>query len=140
MKMRSKVVLAGALLSTAPAMADTLPTICNSAINYAVQSLDLGLSDGAVADPYDPTSIRLVKSLNQYPISNVKYLGGCDAPQVKKAWCRVAGGEPAVFQADVSEAYMKDPKIPGTGGTYPIATVVVTYNRGGCFLDLVEKK
>ncbi len=132
--LNSKILLAGALLSSGQALAaEPMPKLCNSAINYAVQTLDLGLSDGTFADAYDPASVTIKKNTKTYPVTQVKYLGSCDDDQLHlpPAWCQVAGGSPDVWQAEVS-------RVDGNYST-PAATVVVTYNRGGCRVDKIEK-
>lgn len=131
--MKSSLLLTGMLLAAAnfaaatPAIPAT-PDICDSVANYAAVGLQMAFSDGTWMDVYDPASVRLTRDLNKYPFKKT-FLGNCDedAGKLKDSWCQVAGGSPDVYQYDISEKDGND--------TYPIATVIVTYNRGGCWVD-----
>jgi hypothetical protein len=116
----------------------SMPALCDTAINYAAQTLDLNLSDGSFSDVNDPASITLKKDFTTYPISNVKLIDDCMGTPVNPIWCQVAGGDPVVYQADVAEVTPAQNGIPAQ--TEAIATVTVTYNRGGCRVDQVERK
>jgi hypothetical protein len=119
------------LLSSAPvlAAADTVPDICKAVVNYTAQTLDLRLEDGTWSDGLNPKKIVLKRNDAQYP-ADIKFLGNCDQDynSLKQTWCRVAGGSPDVYEAKVT-------KNEGKNGSYPFATVIVTYNRGGCHVD-----
>lgn len=129
--MKTTTLLTGMLLLSAPtlAKADTMPDICKSVANYAAQALDLRFSDGSFSDKENPKTIVMKRNLKKYPMT-VKDLGNCeDNINLKESWCRVAGGSPEVYQVDVARKE--------TDGSYPFATVIVTYNRGGCWVDEV---
>jgi hypothetical protein len=134
--MKSKLLLTGILLSTTSTWADTvdLPEICKSAANYAAQAMALSFTDRSWGDPVDPSKVTLKKDFVTFPITAVKDLGGCfdDNPAIKSTWCQVAGGVPGVYQLDVARVlgHLSE----------PFATVVVTYNRGGCWVDQTELK
>jgi len=133
--MKSKSILATALLASAPAMAFTMPDVCKTAANYTVQAMDQHYDDGDVGNPNNPNQITLGLDFKFYPVISVKDLGSCDEKKFKDSWCSVAGGSPEVFQIDV--AYDSN----GKGSTaYPFATVYVTYNRGGCWVDEAARK
>jgi len=119
-------------MTSATAMADVMPDICKTAVNYGAAALQLRFYDKSIGNPYDPNSVTLKKDLQTFPISNVKYLGNCDEDygKLKDSWCVVAGGSPDVYQATVSRV--------DQGNTYAVGTVVVTYNRGGCWMDEVS--
>ena len=136
MNAKTKILLAGSLLTCTQAVADGMPDVCKTAINYAAQTLNLGLSDGSFAGSNDPQSVTLNKDFTKYPLTNVKLLGSCevDGANLKQSWCQVDGGSPSVYQADVALATGE------AGGSYPLATIVVTYNRGGCSIDAIDKK
>jgi hypothetical protein len=134
--MKTELLLAGMLLSSAPAMAahDAIPDICKSVANYATQALALQFSDGTFSDKYNPTTIQLIEDFKTYPFTSIKDLGNCDQnPHLKKSWCNVAGGSPEVYQLDVAES-------DGADASYPFATVIVTFNRGGCWVDSADRK
>lgn len=135
MKTKKNSLLVGALVAAAPAMAgDEMPEICNSAVNYAVQVLNLGLSQGGPAEEYNPDTITLKKDFSQYPIQNVKYLGSCgEEGNLKDEWCEIAGGPASVYRVEVGQ-------VRNANNTRPLASVVVTYNRGGCKVGEVSKK
>jgi hypothetical protein len=132
--MKTKTLLAGMLLVAAPlAQAEVMPEICKSAVNLVAKALSVPYSDGTFADKYDPNKITLKKNFAKYPMT-VTFLGNCDETQgLKETWCQVAGGSPNVYQVDVSR------RESTTGDAYPMAKMIVTYNRGGCWVDDVEK-
>jgi hypothetical protein len=132
---KSNLLLAGsALLSAAPALATDAPDICKTAVNYAVQAADLQIEDGSFAPKYDPSHITMAKNFKTYPIAKVTDLGNCDSENsnLKESWCRVGGGSPEVYQIDVNKSER--------GQSWELATVVVTVNRGGCWVDELTKK
>lgn len=134
MKIKNHPLLVGALVAAGPALArDEMPEICLSTVNYAVQTLNLNLSKSGPANNYDPDTLTLKKDFAQYPVSDVKYLGNCDEGGLKPEWCQIAGGPADVYRVEVEQAY-------DGGNKHPLASVVVTYNRGGCDVDEVTKK
>ena len=132
--MKTKTLLAGMLLVAAPlAQAEVMPEICKSAVNLVAKALNVPYSDGSFSDAYDPNKITLKKNFAKYPMT-VTYLGNCEeTPGLKDTWCQVAGGSPNVYQVDVA-------RVEAPGESYPMAKMIVTYNRGGCWVDDVEKK
>lgn len=134
--MKTKVLLAGMLLTGGAAMADTAPTmpnICKTTANYGAQAANFRFNDQSWGDPNDPDQLTVKKDFKTYPITAVKFLGNCDDDPgnvLKESWCHVAGGSPDVYQVDVGQVQDKD--------IYPMATVIVTYNRGGCRVDEVD--
>ena len=132
--MSSKSMIAGMLLAAAtPAMAD-VPAGCLSVANYAAQALDLRMGD-AYTGGGTPDSVSLKADFAGYPVTASRALGDCGAPgtHFPAAWCKVAGGMPSVFQVEVS-------KSDSQGGVAPFADVVVTFNRGGCWVDSATRK
>jgi hypothetical protein len=134
--MNSRVILAAMMISAAPVLAEqvAMPEICKTTINYTAKVLNIGFEDGSFADKYDPNRIVLKKDFKKYPIV-ATYLGDCEEQnaKIKPEWCQVAGGSPTVFQVEVSGP-------DGNGGTVPEVKITVTYNRGSCWVDQVEKK
>lgn len=133
--MKSNLLIAGMLVASSAARATTpvKPDICESLANYAAQVMLLNFADGTWTDPVNPAALNLKRNFAKYPITKVTDLGSCDDPKSKlpPSWCQVAGGVPDVVQYQVSEN-------DGKFGTYPVANVVVTYNRGGCHIDQVS--
>lgn len=125
-----------ALASTqAMALDSGIPQICKSAANYAAKAANISMEDGTYSEAYDPAKITFKKDFVKFPITKVEFVGNCDeTPNIPENWCRVAGGSPDVWKVEVSQ------RDADTGSAYPIADVVVTYNRGGCHVDEVEKK
>lgn len=131
--MKSKIALAGMLIAGSNAFAVTLPDICKSAANYTAKMMNIRYQDGTFGDSYNPSSIRLTRDLVKFPITQVTFLGNCDeTPGLKESWCQVAGGSPDVYQVKVG-------KKESDGHVYPMSTLVVTYNRGGCWVDEAAK-
>jgi hypothetical protein len=129
MNMKAKVIMTGVLLSSAQAMAAVnLPEICQTAVNFAAGALNAGFNE----DGEDPATLTLKKDFVTFPITKSVLLGNCDedAAKLKKSWCTVAGGSPDVYQVTVSEN--------SNGSTFPREIMIVTYNRGGCFVDEVK--
>jgi hypothetical protein len=142
--MKTKMFLAGMLLTgtsafatQTPAQDSGIPDICKSVANYAAQTLALGFQDGTVADGVvDPQKLTLKVDYKTYP-TTYKALGDCEEENLNPAWCQVAGGQPVVFEADVQQAV----QVVNSTQTesFPLATVIVTYNRGGCWVDQVTQ-
>ena len=123
--MKPELLLAATLFLSPVAQADSMPEICKTVVNFTAQSLNVRTTEGSWADPYNPGSIRIRKDLRKFPITSEKFLGNCDEDSgLKESWCRVAGGSPNVYQAEVGQAEGNE--------AYPFATVIVTFNRGGC--------
>ena len=135
---KKNVLLAGLALASAPALAagPKIPDICKAAANYTAKMMNIRYLDGTFTqDVYNPSSIRLKKDYVKFPILRTTYLGACEAQDsgLKEEWCQVAGGSPVVWKVEVGQ------KEDG-GPAYPIADVIVTYNRGGCWVDEAAKK
>ena len=136
--MKSELLLAGAVLSCASAAiaaptAVSMPDICKSAANYAAQSMDIPFTDGNWGDLQDPASVTLKKDLVNYPVTNVESLGNCDEdPSLNPAWCQIAGGSADVYQIEVAKA--------NGANTYDFVSIVVTFNRGSCWVDTATRK
>ena len=124
-----KTTLAAVAIMGAPALADTgMPAICYTAVNLSAATLNERYTDESFGDAYDPAQITLKKDFAARAITKTTFLGSCeDQQKFKPGWCRVAGGSPVVWQAEVTENGEKT------------ATVTVTYNRGGCWVDEVER-
>jgi hypothetical protein len=131
--MKSTIMIAGILLTGGQAMANTnpLPDVCKTVANIAAQALEFRSSDDDAAK-----TVTLTEDLVHFPVTKAVYLGNCDDDHasLKQAWCRVGGGSPDVYRVEVSDAE------DSAGKPYPIATMVVTFNRGGCWVDSAERK
>jgi hypothetical protein len=115
-----------------------MPAICKTLANYTTQMLMTNTSDGSMSDRKNPRSLTLKIDFKNFPITSIKDLGNCeepkpDAPPLKDAWCQAAGGNPEVYQVETAKAW--DAK-----NIYPAATLIVTYNRGGCSVREVTLK
>ena len=133
MKTTSKMILAGAILSGSQcfAQANKAPESCNTVAKLGVQVSGLRLEEGSL----EPINLTLTsEDAKNYVVTESIYLGNCDDESVKlkPTWCQVAGGSPDIYQLEVA-------KIENTTN-YPRATVIVTYNRGGCRLNDIIKK
>jgi hypothetical protein len=134
---KSKLLFAGLVLSTSPAFAadPAIPEVCKTAAYYSALTFDISYTDGTWSDKYNPKKLTLKKDYKKYPITSIQFLGNCDdgTSTLKESWCQVGGGSPDVYQVEVSKAQSKT-------DVYPIANVIVTYNRGGCWVDEATSK
>jgi hypothetical protein len=110
------------------------PDICSAVANYAVIATQIRFQDGTFSDKYNPKSLRFHRDLVDYPVIQVTDLGNCEenGTNLKESWCRVAGGSPEVYQYEFGHKE--------SGVVTPIAGVIVTFNRGSCWVDELTHK
>src|SRR4051812_11668325 len=116
MKMNPKLLLATLIFTGSQAMAATMPHICANVAGYAAQTTSLRFTDGTWGDKENPSHLELKSDFKTYPVIKETYLGNCDEdpanPNIKEEWCRVAGGSPDVYKAEIGQNY--------DGNTYPL--------------------
>lgn len=122
-----KLIVAAALVSSAPAFAkEELPQECKMPINYAIQAIEQGQSDGG-NNPDNP--LKLSPDFKTYSISKVKSSEPCGGVEKLKAWCFAEGGDPEILKVDV--------KVKDGRSKY---SVTVTAVRGSCSVDEVVRE
>lgn len=137
--MNTKLIMAvTTLFMGSVSLADDMPAICKNLAQYTAQITELRFTEAAYGDVYNPKTLKLNSDFKKYQISKVTDLGNCEeeipgAEPLKDSWCRVAGGSPEIYRAEVSV-------VDSSGGSYPAVDVIVNYNRGGCTVREVVTK